>query len=376
MNPRERYTETLTFGTPDKVPFHPGGPRESTRARWHTEGLPEDGHWFDHLCETIGVEPDPAQAERASLGVDTLMIPQFEEKVIERKADSQVVQDWKGNICEISNDYDVTYLRFAKDFVTRRWIKCPVENRDDWEAMKERYDPDAPGRFPDDFDRRCEILQNRDYLCRLGWSGPFWQLREWCGFENLCMLMIQDPEFVHDMIDFWREFVLEVTRRVLDGVTIDSFHVSEDMAYKAHSMISPAMVREFLQPCYDAWIGLLRQRGVPLIDMDSDGYIAELIPIWIESGINVCDPIEVAAHNDIVAFRREFGRKMAYRGGIDKRAIAKGGDVIRAEIDRVVPPLFEEGGFIPSCDHGVPADISWPNFVDYARRLAGLCGWL
>ncbi|MFW6158252.1 MAG: uroporphyrinogen decarboxylase family protein [Planctomycetota bacterium] len=376
MNPRERTIETLTFGDPDKVPFRPGGPRESTRARWHTEGLPEDVPWFDYLCETIGVEPDPPQAEQTSLGVDTLMIPQFEEKVIERKADSQIVQDWKGNICEISNDYDVTYLRFAKDFVTRRWIKCPVENRDDWEAMKKRYDPDHPDRFPDDFDRRCEVLAGRDYLCRLGWSGPFWQLREWCGFENLCMLMIQDPEFVHDMIDFWREFVLEVTRRVLDRVTIDSFHISEDMAYKAHSMISPAMVREFLQPCYDAWIGLLREHGVPLIDMDSDGYIGELIPIWIESGINVCDPIEVAAHNDIVAFRREFGRAMAYRGGIDKRAIAKGGDVIRAELERVVPPLFEDGGFIPSCDHGVPADISWPNFVDYARLLAGLCGWL
>ena len=59
--------------------------------------------------------------------------------------------------------------------------------------------------------------------------------------------------------------------------------------------------------------------------MDSDGYIAHLIPIWIEAGINVCDPIEVAAGNDIVAFREQFGRQMAYIGGIDKRAMADGG---------------------------------------------------
>ncbi|MCL2772689.1 MAG: hypothetical protein FWD71_04995 [Oscillospiraceae bacterium] len=44
--------------------------------------------------------------------------------------------------------------------------------------------------------------------------------------------------------------------------------------------------------------------------MDSDGYIAELIPIWIEAGINVCDPIEVAAHNDIVLYRNTYGEKM------------------------------------------------------------------
>ena len=376
MNARERHIAALTFGNPDKVPFSPGGPRESTRAAWRTQGLPEDVHWFDYLCELIGVEQETPKTPPVALGVGTLMIPQFEEKLIERKADSQIVQDWKGNICEISNQFDVTYLRQAKDFCTRRWIKCPVENRDDWEQMKARYDVDAPGRFPDDFDQRCQTLKARDTICTLAWSGPFWQLREWCGFEGLCLLMIQDPDFVHDMVDFWREFVLAVTRRVLERVTIDVLHISEDMAYKAHSMISPAMTREFLQPSYDAWVALAREFGVPIVDMDSDGYIGELIPIWIESGINVCDPIEVAAHNDIVEFRRTFGRTMAYRGGVDKRALAKGGEVMREEVMRVVPPLFKDGGFIPSCDHGVPSDISWPNFIDYSRLLAELCGWL
>jgi uroporphyrinogen decarboxylase-like protein len=376
MTPRERYIAALTFGQPDKVPLSPGGPRDSTRKRWRTEGLPEDANWFDYLCEHIGVEQDKPKARQVGLGVDTLMMPQFEEKVIERKAESQIVQDWKGNICEISNDFDVTYLRTAMDFCTRRWIKCPVENRDDWEQMKTRYNPDQPGRFADDFDERAQILKDRDYVTQLAWSGPFWQLREWCGFEGLCILMIEDPDFVHEMIEFWCDFVLTVTRRVLDKVVIDAFHISEDMAYKAHSMISPAMTRDFLQPSYKKWVALCREYGVPIIDMDSDGYIAELIPIWIESGIIVCDPIEVAAHNDIVEYRQMFGTKMAYKGGIDKRAIAKGGDVLRDEVQRVVPPMLEAGGFIPSCDHGVPSDISWPNFIDYTRQLAELCGWL
>jgi len=36
--------------------------------------------------------------------------------------------------------------------------------------------------------------------------------------------------------------------------------------------------------------------------------------IWIEAGINNCDPIEVAAGNDIALYRRMFGKNMAYRG--------------------------------------------------------------
>ena len=56
--------------------------------------------------------------------------------------------------------------------------------------------------------------------------------------------------------------------------------------------------------------------------------------------------------------------------------IAKGGRIMEREVMRVVPPLFEEGGYIPGCDHGVPPDISWPKFIEYTRLLAKLCGWL
>ncbi|MGD2175225.1 MAG: hypothetical protein PVJ27_07465, partial [Candidatus Brocadiaceae bacterium] len=43
--PRERWIGTLKFERPDRIPFQPGWPRESTRRRWHAEGLPEDRNW-------------------------------------------------------------------------------------------------------------------------------------------------------------------------------------------------------------------------------------------------------------------------------------------------------------------------------------------
>jgi len=49
---------------------------------------------------------------------------------------------------------------------------------------------------------------------------------------------------------------------------------------------------------------------------------------------------------------------------------------MRDEVMRVVPPLLKEGGYIPGCDHGVPPDISWPNFIEYTRLLAQLTGWI
>jgi len=374
MTPRERYLATLLFEKPDRIPFFPGGPRESTLKAWRTQGLPEGVDWFDHLCETIGVERERTKPP-VDLGIDLRMIPQFEEKVLEHRDGHYVVQDWKGNVCEIADTFDVTYLRMAKDFVTRRWIRCPVGTRDDWERMKERYNPDSPGRLPADFAERVKKAADRAYCLVLGWSAPFWQMREWCGFEGLCFLMVDDPEFVDEMAALYCDFVLKMLDRVLPHVAPDWVQLSEDMAYKEHSMISPAMARRFLKPSYDAWVSRLKEAGCRMVDMDSDGHVGELIPIWIESGINVCDPIEVAAGNDITEFRRRFGRKMAYKGGVDKRAMARGGRAIRAELKRL-SPVVHDGGYIPSCDHGVPSDVSWRNFVDYSRLLAKMTGWL
>jgi uroporphyrinogen decarboxylase len=304
------------------------------------------------------------------------MIPTFEEKVLEHKNGHYIVQDWMGAITEISDQYDYTYIRSAKDFVTRKWHKFPVQSRKDWEEMKRRYDSKSPGRYPEDFNERCKKLENHDYVVGIGINGPFWQLREWCGFENLCLLMIDDPDFVQEMINFWTEFISQTLVPILKNVEIDIITISEDMAYKEHSMISIPMVRRFLLPTWKRWASEIKNSGCSIVEIDSDGYIGELIPLWMESGINCCVPIEVAAGNDIVNYRRIYGKKMAYRGGIDKRAIAKGGKTLKEEVMRMVPPLLELGGYIPGCDHGVPPDISWANFIEYARLLAKLTGWL
>lgn len=375
MTSRERFVETLTFGKPDKIPLMPGGPRESTLKRWREEGLPEGKSYYSALLEILGIEKEKDE-ERIDLGVSFKMIPQFEEKIIEHRDGHYIVQDWMGAIVEISDQYDYTYLREAKDFVTRKWYKFPVEDYSDWEEMKKRYDLNSPGRFPEDFEDRCRRVQDRSYVLSLSFNGPFWQLREWCGLENLCIFMVERPDFVKEMIDFWAGFVLEVLRRIISRVQLDYVLISEDMAYKEHSMISPGMVREFLFPAYTRWIPELRKSGCPIISMDSDGYIGELIPLWIEAGFNCCTPVEVAAGNDIVEFRRRFGKSMAYIGGIDKRAIARGGKEMEREVLRVVPPLLKDGGYIPGCDHGVPPDISWQNFIDYTRLLAKLTGWV
>lgn len=376
MTERERYKNTLLFKEVDRIPFSPGYPRESTLKRWRKEGLPEDVNWYDYICEKIGIKVEKPKKEIVSIKYDFGPIPAFEEKIIERKDGHLIVQTKKGEIVEIDEKYDFSYLRSAKDFVTRKWHKFPVENENDWEEMKKRFNPDSPERIDGEIEKKARVMNERDWVFGIGVPGPFWQLRDWCGFENLCIFMVEKEEFVLEMVDFWKNFVHKLLYKILSKIQIDYLMINEDMAYKEKSMISPNMIRKFLMPCWTDWTKLLKDNGCEIIICDSDGYIEEIIPLWIESGINVTIPVEIAAGNDLIKYRKKFGKNIAYIGGIDKRKIAKGGNILKEEMDRIIPFLLKDGGYIPSCDHGVPPDISLENFIEYCKYLAKLTGWI
>lgn len=374
MTQRERFIKVYQYAEADRVPMAPGHGRKSTLERWHREGLPvsvrSGADAALEACRQAGFEPELPVCRRGCR-FDHRMMPQFPEKVLEVRANSQIVQDWKGNICEIGLEFDPSYLSQTLDFVTRSWIKCPVENRQDWAAMKKRYDPSAPGRL----DAADGTLAGHDNFIGISMPGPFWQLREWCGFEGLCLLFYDDPALAGEMVQFWQEYIVDLLQRLFAVFVPDQVHISEDMAYKGHAMLSPQMVRRYLLPVWQRWGEVLRAAGVPVYAMDSDGYVGELVPLWIEAGIQVCDPIEVAAGNDIVAMRKTYGKHIAFNGGFDKREMARGGVHLEREMERL-QPVIRGGGYICGCDHGVPADVPWAHYVHFCRLLGQANGWL
>ena len=107
--------------------------------------------------------------------------------------------------------------------------------------------------------------------------------------------------------------------------------------------------------------------------VDSDGDVSELIPLWLEAGINGIYPMEVAAGNDLVELRREYGRDLLMTGGIDKRVLARDRRAIDDELAARIP-LAEQGGYIPHIDHGIPHDVPYENFAYYWERKKELLG--
>ena len=62
------------------------------------------------------------------------------------------------------------------------------------------------------------------------------------------------------------------------------------------------------------------------------------------------------------------------RGGIDKRVLASTPDEIDRMLERIMPFMRKTGGYIPTCDHGVPEEVSFENYAHFRKRLNEYCG--
>lgn len=257
------------------------------------------------------------------------------------------------------------------------FLEYPVKDRATWKEYKKRLDPDTPGRYPEDWGSYVKHINERatELPISLQVGSFFGYLREWTGAERLLYMFYDDPALVEDMMDTMLHLETEVFKHVIRDIKIDQVSYWEDMCYKAGPLISPAMFRKFMMPRYQKLNDLVRSHGIDLIWLDSDGKVEQLIPLWLECGVNFIWPMEIAAGNDVVALRKKYGKDLIIGGAIDKRALAKGKEAIREEVMSKVPFLIESGGYIPSIDHWLPPDVSFENYCYYIntmREVAGL----
>jgi len=193
------------------------------------------------------------------------------------------------------------------------------------------------------------------------------------GAEEALLLMADDPALARDIMEYRTDFMMRVMERALREVRPEWIIFWEDMAYKTASLISPAMFREFMLPRYKRLAQFGRSFGVDVAFVDTDGYVDELIPLFLKAGIRGIYPMEVNAGMDVARLRRKYGRDLLLMGGIDKRALAVGPEAIEAELARCIPVALE-GGYIATVDHSLPPDISYANFQYYWRRKKELLG--
>jgi len=178
----------------------------------------------------------------------------------------------------------------------------------------------------------------------------------------------EQPELVHDILHTIGETAFKVLDLVSRAVQVDLLSVHEDMAGKSGPLAGPRQIEEFIQPYYRRIWDMLADRGARLFDQDSDGDMNEVIPAFLDAGVNCMHPMEPAANMDIVKIREQYGTSLAFYGGIDKHVLRRGREEIVVELEYKIPPMVASGGCVIALDHRIPNGTPLENYRFYIQK--------
>ncbi|GAA0180265.1 hypothetical protein SH2C18_29890 [Clostridium sediminicola] len=354
---REEYIELMTFGNAKQQMFvELFGPLIGLEDEWKIQGATKG--------ELDLVDFDWDYVPVVNCGGNIGIRGGFTPKILEETDEHIIQTDELGRKTKLCKG--CATIPLPMDY--------PVKDMDSWLKIKHLYE------FHEDrinWDRVNAAIeaQKKGALVWVEMLGGFDLPRQLLGEENICFCYYDQPELIHDILETAGNTAFKVLDRISDKLVIDNLSVHEDMAGKSGPLIGPDLVLEFIKPYYRKIWDMLSSKGTRIFSQDSDGNMNNLIDAFLECGVNAIFPLEPAAGMDMVALRKKYGNKLAFKGGIDKHVLYKSKEEIRKELEYKMQPLMLEGGVVFGIDHRIPNGTPIENYryyVNTARELLGL----
>ena len=338
--------------------------------RWYEQGLDREAD----LAEEFGYDTG-GKHHIGGLGwCEAGFVPEFTEEVIEDRGEHEVYRDRCGR--------HVLVFKGRRSGFMPEYLEHPVKDMNSWvENCRWRMDPETPERW-EGFDDRMAAARDaagRGLMMTQQVVGAYMYLRSLIGPADVLYAFYDMPDVIHDCMRRWLELADAVIARHQEHVTFDELFFGEDICYNHGPLVSPEMIKEFLFPYYRELARNMRARQIDSsrhlhVHIDTDGFCDPVIALYTDAiGMDAMSPFEVASDCDVVRTGREWPR-LAVFGGIDKRVLAKGKAEIDEMVERIIPPMHERGGYIPTCDHGVPEEVTLENYRHYRSRCLELGG--
>ena len=354
MTSRERILAAIEHREADRVPMWENY-WGTTMTRWKSEGLPQD----------IGVHQFFGLDITHSTGIDwTLQFPtekieETDEYIITRNANGALQKSFKG----IES--------------TPFWWDFKLTDRASWEELKPRMMwnesrinlPKAKNAY----EANRDLFRSYMPAC-LG----FEKFKYAMGMEELLVTIAADPEWAREMFDSTAQLCIDGLDYLTGaGFEFDVAFITEDMGFKGSGFFSPRAYRELFMPCHKRFCDYCHARGMKVM-LHTCGMNMELVPLFIESGFDVLNPLEIKAGMDIYKLKRDFGDVLCLWGGIDVRAIANPDPaVIEKEISEKVTMAKRGGGYIFASDHSIPDNVSlkqYEHMLELGREYGAFTG--
>ena len=343
MTSRELITRAIDRRPAERIPLTDISFWPDTIARWEREGLPVGADVYEHF------------------GLDRIFFwydddsPRLEERVVEEDEESVTVSDGYG--CVVRS--------WKNSYAPPVHLSYAIQDASEANAYMRRYDDLPIDQVDEDTLEGYRNAAQRDDFIAVTPLEPAWfVISKLLGFEQGLTSFVEHPKEIDAAMRRLMEHSLSRIEWLIDsmGLKFDGLWFSADLCFKNGMLFSPKVYRELIQPIHREYKKFCDEHGMFLM-LHCDGDVREFIPLIIESGFEVIEPLEARAGNDVRQLKPLYGDKITFIGNINADVIANGTrEQIREEVVSKVSVAKQGGGYIYHIDHSVPPTVSYENY--------------
>jgi len=178
------------------------------------------------------------------------------------------------------------------------------------------------------------------------------------------------PDYVREIFERQVEIAIANLARihaVVGEVPDVVFLCGTDFGTQDSTFCSPDTFRDLYLPYYQRMTSWIHENTSWKVFKHSCGAVAGFMPLFIEAGIDVINPVQISAKGmDRETLKREYGRDLVFwGGGVDtQKTMAFGSpEEVRAEVTEGCRVFSRDGGFVFNAVHNVQAKSAVENVV-------------
>jgi len=224
-------------------------------------------------------------------------------------------------------------------------------------------------------ERLLHYRENTDYAIALKLTGSFVHTSQFLrGFEDWFIDLAADKKLAAALFDATVEHSMALTEEILKvgGDLADVVVVGEDLGFQNEPIVSLDLYQELFKPRHVKYFNTIKKHTSAFIHLHSCGSIYKLLPDIIELGVDIINPVQVAAMNmDSGKLAREFGDQLSFWGGIDTQSVLPKGTTIdvTSEVKRRIKDLAPGGGYILGAVHNIQPDVPVENILAMQKAV-------
>lgn len=172
------------------------------------------------------------------------------------------------------------------------------------------------------------------------------------GTTEFLMAVALAPEKLESLLDKIADYGQRQTEALMDAGAA-GVRFTDDWGTQTALFMSPPSWRKLIKPRLKRLYDTVKDRD-GLIFQHSCGRIDAIVPDLIEIGLDVLDPCQPAA-NDIREWKRRYGDRLSFMGGLDTQGYLTFGEPIEVEtrVTEIVGHLSAGGGYIAAPSHTI-----------------------